>query len=44
MDDPTFEDDLDDLIKEATEAGVPMDEIISALELKLMALKEQGGA
>lgn len=36
-----FEERLDDLINEALEAGSSIDDIISAFELKLMALKEE---
>ena len=44
MSEATFAEDLEDLIDVATDLGVPLDEIISALELKLMALKEHSDA
>ena len=37
----TFEDDLIDFVDRHREAGVSMDEIISVMELRLMALKEE---
>lgn len=36
-----FEEKLDDLVTEAYESGLDPDEVISGLEVKLMALKEE---
>lgn len=39
---PNAEEKLDDLVTELFDAGLSFDEIISAFELKLMALREEG--
>jgi wyosine [tRNA(Phe)-imidazoG37] synthetase (radical SAM superfamily) len=44
MGEPTFAEDLDDLIDEARDLGVSLEVIIAALELKLLALKEESGS
>jgi hypothetical protein len=36
-----FEEKLDDLVSEAVKAGVAVDDIIRAFELKTMALNEE---
>jgi hypothetical protein len=43
MDMNKLEEKLDDLVTEARDAGMPWDEIISAFELKVMALNEEAG-
>lgn len=43
-DEQDFANDLEDLIDVALQHGVSRDDIISTLELKLMALKEEQGA
>jgi hypothetical protein len=39
-----FEERLNDLVNEAMEAGVTADEVISAFELKTMAINEETAA
>ena len=43
MDEQDFEDALMDLIDEAAKHGIDPDAIISAMELRIMALKEKQG-
>lgn len=44
MDASKFEEELDDLVTKGFDGGLDFDAIISAFEIKLMALREEASA